>query len=224
MPKFDQNNAAARETFCRLLAACYYEPGPEFAEEKVFDTMYDAATHIHPDLAAGALRLGAAFSAADLETLLIDYTRLFLGPSDALAKPYGSVWLSGEKALMQNSTMAVLKLYREGGFEIDESFRELPDHIAAELEFLYLLIYRENEARRGGEYNALKAIARLRRSFFREHLGAWIGPFTSAVRAAAQSEFYRRLGCLTDRFVTMEAAVGATSSSSPTTLSGFTTS
>ena len=33
----------AREDLCRFLAACYYQPGPEFAEEKVFDSMLAAA-------------------------------------------------------------------------------------------------------------------------------------------------------------------------------------
>src|SRR3990172_578150 len=157
MPHYDQEQGAARENLCRFLAACYYQPGPEYAEEKVFDSMLDAATRIHPELAAHARRLGEGFSAAGSENLLLDYTRLFLGPSHIIAKPYGSAWLSGEKTLMQDSTMAVEQLYQEGGFEMDGNFRELPDHIAAELEFLYLLIYRENEALRDDNPEVLTA-------------------------------------------------------------------
>ena len=206
MPHYDQEQGTARENLCRLLAACYYQPGPEFAEEKVFDSMLDAATRIHPDLAARARRLGEEFSAEGPESLLVDYTRLFLGPSHIIAKPYGSVWLNGEETVMGDSTMQVLKIYQEGGFEVDEDFRELPDHIAAELEFLYLLIYRQNEARRNGDPKALAAMAGLRKRFLDEHLGSWVGPFTAAVRAGAQSGFYRELAELTDRFVMMEAS------------------
>ena len=206
MPDDAQEKGTARENLCRFLAACYYQPGPEFAEEKVFDSMFDAATRIHPDLAAHARRLGAEFSAEGPESLLVDYTRLFLGPSHIIAKPYGSVWLDGEETLMQDSTMAVQELYEEGGFEINEDFRELPDHIAAELEFLYLLIYRENEARRNDDPEALTAMAGLRKRFLDEHLGSWVGPFTAAVKAGAQSGFYRELAELTDRFVKMEAS------------------
>jgi TorA maturation chaperone TorD len=107
---------------------------------------------------------------------------------------------------MQDSTMAVLELYEEGGFEMDESFRELPDHIAAELEFLYLLIFQENQARRTGEPEALSATIGLRRRFLDQHLGRWVGPFTAAVRAGADSAFYRELAELTDRFVKLEAS------------------
>ena len=206
MSTHDQDRGLAREDLCRFLAACYYQPGPEFGEEKVFDSMCHAATGIHPELAAQARRLGEEFSAEGLESLLLDYTRLFLGPTHIIAKPYGSVWLEDQDTLMGDSTMAVLALYEEGGFEIDEEFRELPDHIAAELEFLYLLIYRENEGHRNGEPEALKAATGLKKRFLGEQLGLWIGPFTAAVKAGAQSGFYRQLAELTDRFVKMEAS------------------
>jgi TorA maturation chaperone TorD len=206
MPRDDQEKGTARENLCRFLAACYYQPGPEFAEEGVFDSMRDAATRIHPDLAEHARRLGEAFSAEGPERLLVDYTRLFLGPNQVVASPYGSVWISGENTLMQDSTMAVLELYHEGGFDLDEQFRELPDHIAAELEFLYLLIYQENQARRTGKPEALSASNGLRRRFLDQHLGRWVGPFTVAVRARADYAFYRELAELTDRFVKLEAS------------------
>ena len=206
MPDYDPDKGGAREDLCRYLAACYYQPGPEFAEEKVFGSMLDAATRIHPDLVSGARRLGEAFAAEGPEDLLLDYTRLFLGPNHVLAKPYGSVWLEAGTILMGDSTMAVQALYREGGFEIDEEFRELPDHVAAELEFLYLLIYRENEARRNGKPDALNATTGLRKRFLDAHLGCWIGPFAAAVTTGAQSGFYRELAALTERFVGMEVA------------------
>ena len=185
MPHYDFEKGTARENLCRFLAACYYQPGTEFAEEKVFDSMLDAATRINADLTAHARRLGEEFSAEGPESLLLDYARLFLGPSHPIAAPYGSVWLEDQKTLMGDSTMAVQELYHEGGFEIDEDFRELPDHIAAELEFLYLLIYRENEGHRNGEPAALKAATGLKKRFLDEQLGLWIGSFTAVVKGGA---------------------------------------
>ena len=206
MPDYDQQRGAARENLCRYLAACYYQPGPEYAEEKVFESMLDAAVRVDPALAACARRLGGAFADEGVDNLLVDYTRLFLGPAHIIAKPYGSAWLEGEQTLMQDSTAEVDALYAEGGFEIDEGFRELPDHIAAELEFLYLLIFRENEAHRSDDRAALAALADLRKRFLGGHLGSWTGPFTAAIRDGAESVFYRELAELTGRFVSMEAA------------------
>ncbi len=208
MADYDHDKASAREDLCRFVAACYYEPGPEFEEEQLFDSMLAAAQTLDPGLAQQVRLLGAAFVAEDRQELLVDYTRLFLGPTQALAQPYESVWMTGERALMQDSTMALLELYEQGGFEIADDFRDLPDHIAAELEFLYLLIFRENEARRSGNVDALAVTVALRKRFLAEHLGRWVAPFTAATREGAQSEFYRQLAALTERLVGREVAAG----------------
>ncbi len=205
MDAHDTENGAAREDLCRFLAACYYEPGPAFAEERLFDSLLGAAARIDPELEGAAKRLGEAFADSELETLLVDYTRLFLGPVDAPARPYGSIWLGKDKLAMQDSTMAVLGLYEEGGFDLAHDFRELPDHVAAELEFLYLLLFRENRARRDAQSQALSAAVDLKRRFLGEHLGRWAAPFAEALAAGAQTGFYRELGVLTGRFVAMEA-------------------
>lgn len=206
MTQDEWERGIARADLCRFLAACYYQPGPEFAEEKLFDSMLAAASRVSTDFAERTRRLRDTFATENAETLLVDYTRLFLGPVDPLAKPYGSTWLSGRQALMQDSTMDVQQLYEEGGFEIDEGFRELPDHVAAELEFLYLLIFRATEAQRNGEFDSMTAMTALRQRFLAEHLGAWIGPFTRAVESGAQATFYRELAELTRLFVMAESA------------------
>lgn len=194
----------AREDLCRFLAVCYYEPGPEFAEERLFDSMREAAACLDPGLEASAQRVGEAFAALDLESLLVDYTRLFLGPVAAPARPYGALWLGQDQVLMQDSTMDVLALYREGGFDLAENFREAPDHIAAELEFLYLLLFRERVAGGEGDSVALARAERLRHRLLGEHLGRWAGPFTRAMRAGAHTAFYRELADLTAGFVDLE--------------------
>jgi putative dimethyl sulfoxide reductase chaperone len=198
------DRAAAREDLCRFLAGCYYEPGPEFAEERLFESMLAAARRLDPELAEHAQRLGQAFASAPLQDLLVDYTRLFLGAPQALAKPYSSVWLTGEPELMQDSAMALLKLYEQGGFEIDPEFRDLPDHVAVELEFLYLLTHQQNRAEASGDTQALQAVAVLRTAFLIGHLGRWLGPFILAVHDHAQCEFYRELAELTELFVRLE--------------------
>lgn len=202
----DLDKASAREDLCRFLSACYYEPDPAFQEERLFDSMLAAADLLDPELAALARRLGESFAAQDLQALLVDYARLFLGPPEALAKPYGSSWLTGEAALMQESTLAVMELYRQGGFEVDEEFMDLPDHVAVELEFFYLLLFKQNESRRGGLHDVYADWEKLEAMFLGDHLGKWIGLFVPAVVAAAQTPFYRVLAQLTQRFVEMEAS------------------
>jgi putative dimethyl sulfoxide reductase chaperone len=195
-----------RADFYRFLAACYYEPDPAFAEECMFSSMAGVASRIDARLQVGARDLGAAYDADSRQSLLVDYARLFLGPTEILASPYGSSWLTGEKTLMQESTVAILDLYRAGGFEMEEKFRELPDHIAAELEFLYLLIHREIAARREGDASAMEAAEALRSRLLGEHLGRWVGPFTATLRTEAHTSFYRALARLTEQAVAAEVA------------------
>lgn len=209
MPDYTPDAATAREDLCRFLSACYYEPGVEFAEERLFDSLLIAATVLHPDLAEHARRLGAAFAAEDLQTLLVDYTRLFLGPLEARAKPYESSWLPPAANQEDNPPPAVLERYAEGGMEIDAEFMELPDHIAVELEFLYLLNFNAHQASLGGDAEAATTIASLKQRFLDEHLGAWVAPFAVAVSTHAQTAFYRELAALTERFVRMEQGVAA---------------
>lgn len=196
---------AARADLSRLLAACFYEPGPEFAEERVFDSIGKAAADIDPEMGRLARQLSQAFAADAAQDLLVDYTRLFLAPEGPLAQPYGSVWLAGTQPLMQESTMAVLALYRDGGFELADDFRDLPDHIAAELEFLYALLFREAQGLRHGDTTALAAARALRRRLLSEHLTRWAPPFTEAMRTGAQTAFYRSLALLTSRLIASEA-------------------
>ena len=201
----DFDSMAARADLCRLLAACFFEPGPEFAEEKLFDSLADAASRVDAALAEQARRLGDAYAAEDAQALLVDYTRLFLGPVEALAQPYGSVWLEQRQSLMQDSTLAVISLYEAGGVEVDEDFRDLPDHIVAELEFLYLLLFRRAEALRNEDADAAARYAGLQRRFLDEHLGRWVPPFAAAMLEGAQTAFYRELAALTDLVVRSEA-------------------
>jgi TorA maturation chaperone TorD len=196
----------AREDLCRFLAACFYEPAPMFAEARLFDSMRLAAEQVDADLGVRARRLGEAFAKNALQDLLVDYTRLFLGPVQPLAKPYGSFWLSGESTLMQDSTRQVLELYAQAGFDIDDGFHELPDHVAVELEFLYLLAFRQNRARHDADAAALDELLRLEQRFLGQHLGAWFAPFTAAMAAGAQTDFYRELAALTDAFLRLQLA------------------
>jgi TorA maturation chaperone TorD len=201
----DALRAAARADLCRFLAACYYLPGPEFAEEGVFDSMREAATKLDRALAERVDALGGAFAATPLLDLQVDYTALFLNPTGAAVMPYESYWVGGKDPMQaQEIHEQVRRFYAKAGFEIDEEFRDLPDHVAAELELLFALIFREARARAIGDPTDELAATELRLRFLRSHLGRWVAPFTDALRAEADTDFYRTLADVTQRFVSAE--------------------
>lgn len=205
MKQYATGRSGAREDFCRYLAGCYYEPAEEFREERLFDAMLAAASAIDGELADSVQRLGAAFERQALQDLLVDYTRLFVGPAQPLAMPNASFWLTDDPSQRHAATMAVLGWFEEGGFDVSDEFRELPDHVAAELEFLYLLLFALNQARAAGNAGEAARLATLHGRFVVEHLGVWIERFAASIGAGADTDFYRELASCTRRFLRLEA-------------------
>ena len=137
----------------------------------------------------------------NIDTLTVDFSRLFVGPYSLLAPPYGSVYLEGKRRLMEDSTMDILLRYADAGLTTSEDFNDIPDHIRAELEFMHYLIIKEIDAAYNGDTNQLTTILESQRAFLENHLCAWISDFADNVAANAQTAFYRKLARTTEAFV-----------------------
>lgn len=191
----------SRATVYRLLSACYYEPEKCFLEEGVYTQLRDALNALNCPLAPVAEKMGTNFMTAGEDALVQDFSQLFMGPFEIPAKPYGSVYIDGENVVMGDSTMAVKACYVEAGFEIAETFRELPDHITVELEFLYLLSFRQAEAISLEDLDALSRYKNIEMAFLENHIGCWLADFCTKIRQHAQTDYYRHLADLTEQFV-----------------------
>ena len=82
----------------------------------------------------------------NFKALKVDFAKLFVGPYQLMAAPYGSVYLDDGRTLMGDSTFDVKNRYREEGLDTAKDFKDAPDHITAELEFMYYLVFKEIEA------------------------------------------------------------------------------
>lgn len=204
MENTDAATVAAQADVYRLLSACFYQPEKMFLEEDLFGQLETALELCAQQIQGQGTLLDASFREETLDALLLDYSRLFLGPFDILAKPYGSVYLDDEKVVMGDSTLSALSCYRQGGFSPAEDFKEMPDHVAIELEFLYLLCFREAQALTEQDDVAAAGNRSLRREFLQDHLGRWVLEFSSRVRAGARSDFYQGLGALLATFIQQE--------------------
>ncbi|HBV86054.1 MAG TPA: dehydrogenase [Desulfosporosinus sp.] len=129
-------------------------------------------------------------SKSKLEDLTVDYAKLFIGPFDLLAPPYGSVYLEGQRRVMGDSTVKVLQFYRQAGLNLSDEFKEPPDHIVTELEFMYYLIAKHIET---GDEQWLV----MKEEFFNNFLSPWIKDFSIRIQENARTVFYKNLGQLT---------------------------
>ncbi|MBI5076736.1 MAG: molecular chaperone TorD family protein [Nitrospirae bacterium] len=186
----------------RLLSACYYQPEKElFLQDGILENLESSLKEISPDASVFAGGMKTAFSISKEVDLNVDYAKLFVGPNELLAPPFGSVYLDGERKVMGDSTMEVIKMYEAHGLSMDREFGNLPDHITVELEFMYYLIYREIEALEKSDIAAALSHIKAQELFLSRFLRPWIEPFCNNLRAGADSGYYRSLADCTLSFV-----------------------
>ncbi|MDY0042162.1 MAG: molecular chaperone TorD family protein, partial [Desulforhabdus sp.] len=139
-----------------------------------------------------------------IDQLKLDFARLFVGPYQLFAPPYGSVYLDGDWQVMGPSTLDVIERYRLGGLALSNDFHDAPDHIAVELEFLYFLTVKEVQATVENNQHAALAAQVMRNDFMHRHLGAWSAQFTKEVEENAETDFYRGVARCTRIFIESE--------------------
>lgn len=125
--------------------------------------------------------------------LVLEHTRLFVGPGPVPAPPYGSVYHDGP-VLMGESTMDVLRHHREAGFALAPDAGVLPDHVVAELSFLSVLAEEEARAWAEGDAGAARTWIGKRGAFLCDHLAAWAPELCSRMLRATTEPFYVALG------------------------------
>lgn len=184
----------------RLLSECYHLPSADLI--KTLDSLEQCMSAVCTEGALHVSRMKEEFQKTDAtESLQVDYAKLFVGPYQLLAPPYGSVYLEGERKVMGDSTIDARDTYRGAGLDISEDFQEAPDHIIAELEFMYFLIFKEIEAISNSDIEGTIDYLKKQEGFLECHLGAWVSEFADSVEQNAETEFYRNLARATKVFV-----------------------
>lgn len=196
----------AREDIYRLLAACYYAPTPALLEEDCCGSLATLLEGFSAEAAAHAAEAARLLRETTVETLLVEHTRLFVGPFKLVAAPYGSVWLDEYRQVMGDSTAGVAAFYHSCGLHLADDFHELPDHFAVELEFNAYLAFKQREAHTAGDTVEMERLTGMQRKFLATFLLPWLTPFTGAVISDGEAPFYVALARCTAAFITADAA------------------
>lgn len=188
----------ARGGCYRLLAACFYTPDQElWLAERLVENLCALLAQVCPAALEPGRRMQAALSRATAEDLVVEHTRLFVGPYHVLAPPYGSVYLEPGRRVMGDSTLEVQEAYRRAGLRLDPDVKEPPDHVATELEFAYYLTARAAEAEDAGQPRVAAETLATRDAFLARFLSRWAPEFCASIREATAHPFYRGLAdCL----------------------------
>lgn len=134
-------------------------------------------------------------SDAELEELLWEYTRLFIGPYKLPCPPWESVYTSPKHLMMQDAADQVREMYGEAGLAINTD-DVMPDHIGVELNFLSVLLQRTH-SESGNKEEQVKRTERL----LNDHLLKWAPKFTQDMEGTAETAFFRALAKATRQVI-----------------------
>ena len=122
-------------------------------------------------------------------TLAVEYTRLFINATPKVpCPPYESMYR--ENVIMGDSTLDVMDSFSRAGLKVAGNFRDLPDHVAVELEFLYYLM------------NSGHSEEHI--SFMKEHFSTWVSKFCQDVEKNDRIGFYRHAAMILREFINNE--------------------
>ena len=141
-----------------------------------------------------------------LESLQVEYTGLFITAfHDSFCPPYESIYHEDGRRLMGESTVSVKRCYNMFGLGVSQLFKDLPDHIAAELEFMYFLSFNEGKFASDKCDEERRLCIDYEKKFLEEHMLRWIPDFVECLGRSHNSEFFLNLSRFTREFVKMDA-------------------
>jgi putative dimethyl sulfoxide reductase chaperone len=170
---------------------CQPEESPD-SRKKALEVLEEEFTKLNKEayeLANGLLKEIEKFGYQDL---LLEYTKLFLGPFKVLAPPYSSIYF-GRKQLVSEETMWVSDFYQKAGLKFDKELKDLPDHIAVEMEFMYFLVFNELKALEDDNSEKAKEFFAFQTDFFNKHFKLWIPKFCDQIEKQSENSYYLQL-------------------------------
>lgn len=132
------------------------------------------------------------------EEIVLDYTRLFIGPEEVSAPPWESVYFNENRLTLQEETLAVRRWYRRFGLKSLKARNEPDDHVGLELSFVSYLIGKTIEALEQEEPADATRYLEAQRQFLAEHLGKWIDLWAERVQAEARTDFWSGVALLAE--------------------------
>ena len=119
-----------------------------------------------------------------------EYARLFLGR--ALCPPHETAYGDGRRFAGRTSELADIGgFYSAFGLALSETQPDLPDHVAAELEFNSLLLVKTAYADLRGMDEEREISENAGRLFLETHLGRWAGAFAARLVEEGGAQPYR---------------------------------
>jgi DMSO reductase family type II enzyme chaperone len=189
------DRSTARSLIYNILSLCYVYP-----DEKVYASIaagewiggFSEALHLldeknFDDCLRTIKQTISGIEEGEPMAMAREYTRLFINAFPyEIAPPYGSIYLEKDGFVYSKTTLELLRFYHEIGFTLKEDLKDLPDHIAHELEFMGILAGEESQAS-GNERIKLEEI---QMDFLSRFILPWVPTFCEKVVEHSRYPFY----------------------------------
>jgi TorA maturation chaperone TorD len=206
--EFIELSGSRAQTYLFLASLFYYDSLPAIKKSIRRKTILDGLTP-----SGRGFKLLKKFVEEDapkiknlLEKLQVEHTALFVMGKLTKGRPYESFYLDRDRKIGARVTINVDKFYKSAGVNFTDAQDEIADYIAIELEFMYHMCKREEEA--WGEQDKKHAVGYLKfqKDFVTEHLGKWINPFCEDTLEEAKLDFFKAACHLLTEFMEIEKA------------------
>lgn len=202
-----------RSLIYRFLARSFSYPGRDYVSALNNDTLLDCFNEwqlLGIDASDEKSRIINWLKVFDQEEVLkelqIDYTRMLINHyPKILVAPYSSVYLDKDAKVWGPSTAKAARLYQAAGLYMRKDFNEVPDHIAAELEFASYLISEQLKQEKDRAMSSDK-LHKIEREFIFDHLLKWAPSFFYQIIEKASTPFYQQMASLSSKFLDFEAS------------------
>lgn len=193
---YEKEKANAFNIYTALLC----QPEQEIAiKNEIFERLKSSLKIICPDCVENCdLLINSIKNYKPLE-LLVEYTRLFIGPFKILVQPYSCMYF-GAKALMSDETLWVINFYEKMELEFEnKKVKDAPDHIAVETEFLYYLTFNMLKEIENNNFEKAKFYYNGQSEFFNKHYKVWVFKFCDLIIENSKNDYYKNLAhCIKD--------------------------
>lgn len=141
---------------------------------------------------------------SQIDDLKSEYNRLFIGPNHLPAPPWESVYLSKEKIMFDEHTLAVRDFYKKWQVVTKNKNKEPDDHIGFELEFMSILIGKSIKALNEANMESFSSTIIGQKKFLESHPLTWIDTFSSKLSNNTNHPFYKGLALFTPEYLKMD--------------------
>ena len=195
-----------RSRIYRILAAAFSPPKADISN------LHNALLELHASLQStkSSVDVTHASDNPGVPALAREHLRLFVGPGHIPCPPYEAVYRKDrpdfEKGLVMGpSTADVRRAYLAAGLDISKTYTDLPDHIAAEMEFMQFLCAEETRLAQEGNNEGAVRMKTMQREFHKNHIEPWVGDFADCVLRSTTSPFYKTTASVLKEFTRSEA-------------------